>query len=145
MCQEVTLRPAVVHDGQWLADPEWYTVTGRALYPLRDADAVFMRTAPPVDAAYLLRLFSRPILTTGSKASRITREVINASPYGALLADFVAATMVRHDRSRGATTLSFLRDGTTSGRSRGAATGSCTCRGRGWPARRWLEVAGRRA
>ncbi len=41
-------------------------VTGRALYPLRDADAVIMRTDPPVNAAYLLRLLSRSIVTAGS-------------------------------------------------------------------------------
>jgi glutathione synthase len=55
MCRQVTLRPAVLHDGHWLADPEWFTITdpGPALYRLSDADAVFMRTDPPVDAQYL--------------------------------------------------------------------------------------------
>lgn len=53
MCRQVTLRPAVLHDGHWLADPEWFTVTDPALYRLGDAGAVFMRTDPPVDAQYL--------------------------------------------------------------------------------------------
>ncbi len=66
MCHKATLRPAVVHDGHRLADTEWYIFTIRALCTLSDADAVIMRTDPPVDAAQLSRLLTRPILTTGS-------------------------------------------------------------------------------
>ena len=52
-CHPVTLRPAVLHDGKWIADPEWYALGDPVRYRLGDAAAVFMRTDPPVDAEYL--------------------------------------------------------------------------------------------
>jgi glutathione synthase len=52
-CTPVTLRPAVLHDGKWIADREWYTPGAAVRYPLNNAAAVFMRTDPPVDANYL--------------------------------------------------------------------------------------------
>ena len=52
-CTPVMLRPAVLHDGKWIADREWYSLGEAVRYPLNDAAAVFMRTDPPVDADYL--------------------------------------------------------------------------------------------
>lgn len=52
-CAPVTLRPAALHDGKWIVDPDWYTLGEAVRYPLNDAAAVFMRTDPPVDADYL--------------------------------------------------------------------------------------------
>jgi glutathione synthase len=52
-CTPVTLRPAVLHDGKWLVDPEWFTLGEEQRYRLSDAAVLFMRTDPPVDAAYL--------------------------------------------------------------------------------------------
>lgn len=52
-CRDVTLRPAVVHDGKWVADTEWFTIGEAHDYRVDDAHAVFMRTDPPVDAQYL--------------------------------------------------------------------------------------------
>ena len=52
-CRPVTLRPAVLHDGRWIADPHWYTLGDPVRFRLSDAAAVFMRTDPPVDAEYL--------------------------------------------------------------------------------------------
>jgi glutathione synthase len=53
LCRHVTLRPAVLHDGRWIADPEWCTLGPATQYRLGAAAAVFMRTDPPVDAQYL--------------------------------------------------------------------------------------------
>jgi glutathione synthase len=53
LCRQVMLRPAVLHDRQWMVDPEWFTVTEPALCRLGDADAIFIRTDPPVDTEYL--------------------------------------------------------------------------------------------
>jgi glutathione synthase len=52
-CRAVTLRPAVLHEGRWIADRDWYTLGDPVRYRLGDAAAVFMRTDPPVDAGYL--------------------------------------------------------------------------------------------
>lgn len=53
VCQTAALRPAVLHDGSWLADPDWFTLADRRSYRLGEASAIFMRTDPPVDANYL--------------------------------------------------------------------------------------------
>ena len=52
-CRPVSLRPAVLHDGHWIADPQWFSLGPRERYRLDDAAVVFMRTDPPVDAQYL--------------------------------------------------------------------------------------------
>jgi glutathione synthase len=52
-CQQVTLRPAVRHEGHWLVDADWSCVTQPVRYRLDEAHAVFMRTDPPVNADYL--------------------------------------------------------------------------------------------
>ena len=52
-CRQTGLRPAVLHDGHWIADPEWFTLGPRQRYRLSDAAVVFMRTDPPVNAQYL--------------------------------------------------------------------------------------------
>jgi len=52
-CRTVNLRSAVLHEGRWITDPEWFVLGGDELYRLSDASAVFMRTDPPVDAQYL--------------------------------------------------------------------------------------------
>jgi glutathione synthase len=52
-CRTVRLRPAVLHEGGWLADPEWFSLDKVEPYILGNAAVVFMRTDPPVDATYL--------------------------------------------------------------------------------------------
>jgi glutathione synthase len=53
LVRAVRLRPAVLHDGHWLADPEWFSLGPAERYRLNDAAAIFMRTDPPVDTQYL--------------------------------------------------------------------------------------------
>jgi glutathione synthase len=52
-CRPITLRPAVLHESRWIADPEWFALGQSSPYRLADAAVVFMRTDPPVDAQYL--------------------------------------------------------------------------------------------
>jgi len=52
-CQDVTLRPAVLHGRRWITDREWFQLGEAYDYPLDEAQVVFMRTDPPVDAEYL--------------------------------------------------------------------------------------------
>lgn len=56
-CRDIQVRPAVLTDGQWLADTDWYTVSAARMVTLDDVAAVFMRTDPPVDASYLRATF----------------------------------------------------------------------------------------
>lgn len=52
-CTQVVLRPASLTGGTWFTDPEWYLLGPTKEVRLHEADAVFMRTDPPVDDAYL--------------------------------------------------------------------------------------------
>jgi len=56
-CTPVTLRPAVLRDGRWSVCENWYATLPVETRVLDDADAVFIRTDPPVDAAYLRATF----------------------------------------------------------------------------------------
>ena len=53
----MVLRPAVLRDGRWCAHEDWYDALPAETWILDDADAVFIRTDPPVDAAYLRATF----------------------------------------------------------------------------------------
>ena len=52
-CTPLTVRPAVLREGRWHAPPRWYTAAPCVQVTLEDADAVLVRTDPPVDAKYL--------------------------------------------------------------------------------------------
>lgn len=56
-CTPVRVRPAVLQDGHWLAGHDWFTASAPEHWVLDHADAVFVRTDPPVDAAYLRGTF----------------------------------------------------------------------------------------
>lgn len=57
LCTPVHLHPATLHGGRWRARPDWYSTGTPERRVLDDADAVFVRTDPPVDAAYLRGTF----------------------------------------------------------------------------------------
>ena len=52
-CTPVRLEPAQLRDGHWHASRDWFTTEAPERRVLDDADAVFVRTDPPVDAAYM--------------------------------------------------------------------------------------------
>ena len=65
LVRPVQLRPAVLHDGRWLADPEWFSLGVAERYRLNDAAAVFMRTDPPVDSQYLRATYLLDLVDAG--------------------------------------------------------------------------------
>src|SRR5258708_28016891 len=74
-CRPVTLRPAVLHESRWIADPEWFTLGPSSPYRLADAAAIFMRTDPPVHAQYLRATYLLHLLAA-------TRTLTAHSPSG---------------------------------------------------------------
>jgi glutathione synthase len=52
-CVPLNIRPAVLDNGRWRADGHWFTAGEPRTLALEDTHAVFMRTDPPVDSAYL--------------------------------------------------------------------------------------------
>ena len=51
--QQVELVPVELIEGRWLAVNPWFKLSPSAFTPLETMDAVFMRTDPPVNDAYL--------------------------------------------------------------------------------------------
>ncbi|MTJ06974.1 glutathione synthase [Anabaena sp. UHCC 0253] len=51
--QQVELVPVELVEGRWLAVNSWFKLNPSAFIPLETMDAVFMRTDPPVNDAYL--------------------------------------------------------------------------------------------
>lgn len=51
--QQVELVPIQLVEGRWIATNPWYTLSQRSFMSLETMDAVFMRTDPPVNDAYL--------------------------------------------------------------------------------------------
>jgi glutathione synthase len=51
--QPVKITPVQLLDGRWMAQEDWYELGEIVFKPLGEMDAVFMRTDPPVDVAYL--------------------------------------------------------------------------------------------
>jgi len=53
MLEQVHLTPVKLVDGRWVTIESWFSLDAPIFRPLEDMDAVFMRTDPPVDTAYL--------------------------------------------------------------------------------------------
>lgn len=51
--QQVELVPVQLVEGRWVATNPWYKLSAPSLNPLETVDAVFMRTDPPINDAYL--------------------------------------------------------------------------------------------
>lgn len=52
-CTRVVVEPSVLERGRWISPAEWYRADPPVVTRLDEFDAVFMRTDPPFDAAYL--------------------------------------------------------------------------------------------
>lgn len=102
-CTAVTLRPAVLHDGRWMTDAEWYTLGPSTDRALSEAAVVFMRTDPPVDPAYLRATYlldlvdrTRTLVVNSPSGLRDANEKL----FGLREPDLMPPTLVTADRDR---------------------------------------------
>ena len=51
--QQVEFVPVKLVEGRWLAVDDWFKLSPSVFIPLEEMDAVFMRTDPPINDAYL--------------------------------------------------------------------------------------------
>ncbi len=100
-CTPVRLRPATLENGRWHARPDWFEISAPERWFLDDADAVFVRTDPPVDAAYLRATFvldfvdqSRTILVNAPAGLRHANEKLFAMRFPELCPDTVVSADV---------------------------------------------------
>lgn len=99
----VTLRPAVLHDGRWVTDAEWFVLGEPVDFRLSEAAVVFMRTDPPVDSAYLRATYlldlidpQRTLLVNSPAGIREANEKL----FGLRLAELMPPTLVTADREQ---------------------------------------------
>ncbi len=100
-CRPVTLRPAVLHDGRWITDRDWYTVGEPVRHRLDDVDAVFMRTDPPVDGNYLRATYLLDLVDPASTLlvnSPAGLRNANEKLFGLQAAELGPPTLVSADR-----------------------------------------------
>lgn len=67
-CRSIRVRPATLSGGHWTAAPDWFDLGPPERRVLDDLDAVFVRTDPPVDAAYLRATYILDLVDPGHTA-----------------------------------------------------------------------------
>jgi glutathione synthase len=99
VCTPVRLHPATLEDGRWHARPDWYSASPPERWVLDNADAVFVRTDPPVDAAYLRGTFildlvdqRRTMLINGPAGLRHANEKLFSLQFPELCPDTVVTS-----------------------------------------------------
>lgn len=96
VCTPVRLQPATLENGRWHARPDWYGASPPERWVLDNADAVFVRTDPPVDAAYLRGTFildlvdqRRTVLINGPAGLRHANEKLFSLQFPELCPDTI--------------------------------------------------------
>lgn len=100
--QSVTLTPVDLVEGKWVAATSWYQLGDRALRPLNEMDAVFMRVDPPVDTAYLYATYildyvdpNKTLVLNNPNGLRLANEKM----YALQFADAIPETIVSQDKA----------------------------------------------
>lgn len=99
VCTPVHLHPATLHGGRWHARTDWFSVGPAQRRVLDDVDAVFVRTDPPVDDAYLRGTFvldlvdpRHTLLINGPAGLRHANEKLFALRFPELCPDTVVSS-----------------------------------------------------
>lgn len=100
-CRPAQLQSVSLVGGQWVAEPDWFSLGAVIDYRLSDAGVVFMRTDPPVDddyirATYLLDLID-PTSTLIVNSPAGLRNA-NEKLFGLAVAELMPATVVTAHR-----------------------------------------------
>lgn len=101
MLQQVQLTPIQLVEGRWVVTRPWFSLEAPSLQPLEEMDAVFMRTDPPVNTAYLyatyLLDYIDPQKTLVVNAPRGIRAA-NEKMYALQFTEAVPETIVSQDK-----------------------------------------------
>jgi glutathione synthase len=100
--QPVKLIPVQLQDGRWVAEEDWYQLGDVVFQPLGEMDAVFMRTDPPVDVAYLYTTYildcldpAKTLVVNSPSGLRAANEKMFALQF----AEWMTATIVSRDKA----------------------------------------------
>jgi glutathione synthase len=100
--QPVKLIPVQLQDGRWVAEADWYQLGDVVFQPLGEMDAVFMRTDPPVDVAYLYTTYildcldpAKTLVVNSPSGLRTANEKMFALQF----AEWMTDTIVSRDKA----------------------------------------------
>ncbi|HIK55849.1 MAG TPA: glutathione synthase [Synechococcales cyanobacterium M55_K2018_004] len=98
----VTLKPVALVNGAWVVAHPWFRLGDRQFLPLETMDAVFMRTDPPVNIAYLYATYildyvdpRRTLVINSPHGLRTANEKM----YALQFTQCIPKTIVSHDKS----------------------------------------------
>lgn len=101
MLEPLQLSPVKLIEGRWSAAEAWFTIGSSSFRPLEDMDAVFMRTDPPVDTAYLYATYVldyiNPAKTLVVNSPRGIRSA-NEKMYALQFTEAIPETIVSQDK-----------------------------------------------
>ncbi|MEB3232661.1 MAG: glutathione synthase [Leptolyngbyaceae bacterium] len=100
--QTVQLTPVELVNQKWVAPERWYELGDRTNRLLEEMDAVFMRTDPPVNTAYLYATYildyldpAKTLLINAPNGLRLANEKM----YALQFADAIPTTIVSQDKA----------------------------------------------
>jgi glutathione synthase len=100
--QPVQLEPVTLAGDRWLAPSDWYSLGAAEFLPLETMNAVFMRTDPPVNVAYLYATYildyidrRKTLLINSPQGLRTANEKMYALQFTAA----IPATIVSRDKA----------------------------------------------
>ena len=101
MVTPVTLEPVTLGDNRWVATEQWFQLGEPQLLPLAEFDAVWLRTDPPVDTAYLYATYlldyvdpAKTLVLNSMAGIRAANEKMYALQFGAV----IPQTIVSQDK-----------------------------------------------
>ncbi|MGV0026089.1 glutathione synthase [Phormidesmis priestleyi] len=99
--EQVHLTPVKLVEGRWVAIAPWFTIAASIFCPLEEMDAVFMRTDPPVDTAYLYATYILDYVDPGKTLVLNSPSGIrsaNEKMYALQFTDAIPETIVSQDK-----------------------------------------------
>lgn len=99
--QRLTLVPVTLGENRWIAVENWFTLGETVFQPVENLSAIFMRTDPPVDTAYLYATYildyvdpSKTLVVNNPQGIRGANEKM----YALQFADAIPTTVVTQDK-----------------------------------------------
>lgn len=99
--ERVTLTPVTLAENRWIAADRWFQIEAQSFQCLENMDAVFMRTDPPVDTAYLYATYildyidpAKTLVINSPQGIRAANEKM----YALQFTDAIPETIVTQDK-----------------------------------------------
>ncbi|AFY39550.1 glutathione synthase [[Leptolyngbya] sp. PCC 7376] len=97
--QSVSLKPVQLIDGLWRTEANWFELGEQKFMPLTEMNAVFLRTDPPVDQAYLYATYildlvdpAKTLVVNNPQGIRAANEKLYALNFSSVIPTSIVTT-----------------------------------------------------